>query len=386
VTDYYPPDKIGGVGEIARRLRDEYRALGHDVLVVTTGERRPSEWQEGILRGRLGLVGGVFLNNLRILGLIRRREIDLVHLHQASTTLFLLARAFMKPFPFVLNSLQVSYLSEAREIRAHTVLGRRFRPSGKEWIERLVFAPVHVLLDCLGWMLSDTVTVVSADNRAEMVRTYGRLRERHPEVVPNGVPSEPARPTFRDEELETRLLGRTVVGYVGVFRARKRVANLLLAVRDVLPDCPDMTLLLVGGGRGYEEPLRRLARDLGLEDRVIFTGGVPQERVAYYLSLMDVFCLVSTYEGMPVALLEAMREGKAVIATDAYGMRDLLAGGEAGVLVPPDDIPATEEAIRSLALDPGRRGELGAAARARTVAELGWDAIARRYLALADAR
>lgn len=83
-----------------------------------------------------------------------------------------------------------------------------------------------------------------------------------------------------------------------------------------------------------------------------------------------------------MALLEAMQRGKAVVTTDGYGMRDLLAEGEAGVLVPVDDIPATARALEALVRDPARRATLGAAARARVRSEFTWDHIARRYLSL----
>ena len=388
LTDYYPPDKTGGVGEIARGLRDAYRALGHEVLVLTTGRARPEEAREGILRSARGLLAGALLNNLAVLREIRRGGVGLVHLHQSSTTLFLLARPFLGGFPFVLDSLQVSYLSEAREVRAFEVDGQRFRPRFGEVLERLVLAPGHVLLDFLGWALSDRVTAVSEANRAELERSFGRLRRRPVAVVPNGVaPAGEAGGTgtlpFRDEALERRLAGKVVFAYVGVFRARKRVQGLLLAFSRVAARSPDAVLLLVGGGRGYEEELRALAVRLGVAERVVFVGRVPAERVPYYLSLTHVFCLISSYEGMPVALLEAMREGKAVVATDGWGMRDLLAAGDAGVLVPVDDVDATAAALAELAADPERRAALGRRASALVSGRFLWGPIARRYLELA---
>lgn len=170
-----------------------------------------------------------------------------------------------------------------------------------------------------------------------------------------------------------------------MFRARKRVANLILAFARVAARCPEARLLLVGGGRGYDQPLRALVRELRLDDRVVFTGPVHPDRVAGHLALSDVFCLVSSYEGMPMVVLEAMLAGKAVVATDRWGQRDLLAGG-AGVLVPVDDIPATARALEALVRDPERRRLLGDAARDRVTREYSWDRIARRYLALVPER
>jgi glycosyltransferase involved in cell wall biosynthesis len=204
-------------------------------------------------------------------------------------------------------------------------------------------------------------------------------------VVPNGVADAAHSPDrFRDLALEAGLQGKVVVTYAGVFRARKRVANLLLAFADVARRFPEAILLVVGGGRGYEEDLLTLARELGLEDRVVFAGPAPADRIPYYLGLTDVFCLLSSYEGMPMGVLEAMNAGLPVVATDAYGQRELLASG-AGLLVPRDDIPAAAAAIGSLVADAALRASMGAAARERVRSEYSWDRVARRYLELAGA-
>ena len=383
LTDYYPPDRIGGVGAIAQGLAVAYRALGHRVIVLTTGV---SPSGEDVIRGARRLMWGVLTNNARALRLIRREGVSLVHMHQSGTTPFLLARRLMRRFPFVLSSLQVSYVSEAREIRTRVVHTRRFSPGIRELVERAVLAPAHIALDFIGFALSDAVTTVSHDNRREIDDTYGRLARRPVTVVPNGVPQTPEGNTdFRDNALEERLRGRTVIAHIGVFRARKRVENLLLAFAEIAPRCPEASVLLVGGGRGYETPVRALASELGIADRVELTGPVTPSRVPYYLSLVDIFCLLSSYEGMPMALLEAMQSGKAVIATDGYGMRDLLAASGAGMLVPVDDIPATATALEALVRDPARRRALGDAARAHVQSRFTWEQIARRYLAVAQA-
>jgi hypothetical protein len=128
LTDYYPPDKIGGVGEIARQLAVAYRGMGHTVTVLTTGRARGDEAAAGIVRSTPGLVRGVFLNNLVAWRLLRRERIDFVHLHQSGTTLFLIPARWLACRPVVASSLQVSYISEAREIRTISVGGVRVRP------------------------------------------------------------------------------------------------------------------------------------------------------------------------------------------------------------------------------------------------------------------
>jgi glycosyltransferase involved in cell wall biosynthesis len=385
LTDYYPPDKVGGVGTIAESLADAYRALGHTVFVLTTGERRGDEAWRGVVRGSRWLAWGVLTNNVRALRLIRRERISLVHLHQSGTTLFLLARPFMDAFPFAMTSLQVSYLSEARAMRPARIAGRVFRPRPGEYVERFLLAPAHVVLDFIGYALADRVTVVSRHNREELIENFGRARPKRIDVVPNGVAPPPKQSgEFHDRAVEARVRGRVVLTYIGVFRIRKRVPTLLLAMRELIRSCPDVVLLLVGGGRGYDDAWRALAKEMGIGEHVVFTGPVSGARVPYYLSLTDVFCLVSSYEGMPMALLEAMRAGKAVVASDGYGMRDLLKDGDAGILVPADDVPATVGALEALVLDRARRESLGRNAKARVEARFGWPSIAREYLRLVE--
>jgi glycosyltransferase involved in cell wall biosynthesis len=228
---------------------------------------------------------------------------------------------------------------------------------------------------------------VSRGNREEIRRSFGRVAERELEVVPNAAPATPpAAPVFRDEALERQLSGKVVVAYIGVFRVRKRVHALLLAMQEVARACPDAALLLVGGGRGYEDELRALARDLRIDRQVIFVGGVPAERVRYYLSLADIVCLLSSYEGMPIALLEAMAEAKAVVASNAYGMRDLLEGSGAGELVPVDDVDAAAVTLEALVRSPERRESLGRSARSLVRDRFQWQTVAKQYLGLAGMR
>jgi starch synthase len=103
-----------------------------------------------------------------------------------------------------------------------------------------------------------------------------------------------------------------------------------------------------------------------------------------WLSAADVYLSASRIEGMPVAPLEAMACGLPVIATDAQGLPDILAGGEAagGILVPRDDPSALAAAIERLRLDRGLRQRLGQAARRRVEHAFSVQAVSRQLTAL----
>lgn len=389
ITDYYPPDKLGGVGEIAKNLKRAYESCGHRTTVLTTGEKRKTESSQGVIRSNKQLIPGVFWNNIIALRMIMKGEVDVIHLHQSVTTLFLLCKPFFRRFLFVINSFQVSYFSEFQEVRSVTLEGRTFRPRFNEYVEKFLFAPVHIVLDFIGYVLSDIVTVVSNPGRDEFSNTYGKVCRKSVQVIPNGV--NPLEFNLSDAleaypNLQEKISGKVVLTYIGVFRVRKRVFNLLYALREVLKQHTQVVLLLVGGGRGYEMQIRDLAEELGVEDHVVFVGKVPNEHIPQLLKLTDVFCLLSAYEGMPVAILEAMSMGKAVLSSEVSGAKDLIQNGENGILTPVDDIQAIAQALEGLVSNRDCRQRLGNQARKDIVKKYSWNVIAKKYLDLLPAR
>ena len=109
---------------------------------------------------------------------------------------------------------------------------------------------------------------------------------------------------------------------------------------------PDVGLVIVGDGPLYSD-LLALTHDLGLEQRVRFTGTVSKEEVFSYLRACDIFVLNSTYEGLPHVVLEAAAAGLPVIATDVGGTKEVMQDIAAGQLVPAGDAAALEKAIRT---------------------------------------
>jgi glycosyltransferase involved in cell wall biosynthesis len=153
-----------------------------------------------------------------------------------------------------------------------------------------------------------------------------------------------------------------VVGSVGRFVAYKGYHHLLEAAAMVREKLPDVHWVLVGDGELRGE-LEARSRRLGLERTVRFTGW--QERVAGYLALFDLFVLPSLGEHFGRVLLEAMAVEKAVVATDAGGVPEIVLDGETGILVPPADPAAMAAAVLSLIQDRPRARRLGEAGRRR---------------------
>jgi glycosyltransferase involved in cell wall biosynthesis len=153
-----------------------------------------------------------------------------------------------------------------------------------------------------------------------------------------------------------------VVGNIANFKAAKDHATLLRAAVLVRQERPDVRFLLVGQGP-LEPEVRRLAGELGLDGAVVFAGfRTDAQRLA---AGFDVFTLSSTYEGLPIALVEAMALGLPSVVTRVGGTPEVLADGAQGLLVPPRDPAALAGGLLRLLGDPQLRGRMGAAARAR---------------------
>lgn len=153
-------------------------------------------------------------------------------------------------------------------------------------------------------------------------------------VVPNGVdvdkfsmmPREEARRRLGLDEHKRYLL------YVGRLVPVKGLDLLLNAAAIVLKHRPDIDLLLVGDG--YERAnLQRLAEQLGIAQRVRFVGSQPHDRIALWMNVGDVFCLLSHKEGLPTVLIEALACGTPVVATAVGGIPEIVADGQVGRLV-----------------------------------------------------
>ncbi len=188
-------------------------------------------------------------------------------------------------------------------------------------------------------------------------------------LVPNGVDSEQFCPAPADADLAGGLgiaPGEAVIGFAGEARAKKGLAALLLAFRQVASRRP-AALLLAGGVRpGEDEALVRVFQKQNPGLKVLVTPYVPQAQLAGYYGLMDVLALPSLRDGLPNALLEGMACGRAVMAAPVGGMVDAIVDGENGLFAPPGDPDGLAAAIERLLDDPGLRQRLGAAAR-RTV-------------------
>lgn len=153
-----------------------------------------------------------------------------------------------------------------------------------------------------------------------------------------------------------------LVGTVGNFTPKKAHRDLIEAVTAIRQSLPEIRLVLVGHGP-LERDLRARVRGLGLDESVVFAGF--RTDATRLMGAFDVFVLPSRFEGLSIALLEAMALGRPVVATRVGGSPEVIEDGESGILVKAGDPRALAEAIRSLLDDPSRRARISDAARRR---------------------
>jgi glycosyltransferase involved in cell wall biosynthesis len=183
--------------------------------------------------------------------------------------------------------------------------------------------------------------VVPVAVASQVAQSFERMYRFQPVVIPNGIDTSRFTAGVRSSDHHVTI--------VSVARLDPQKNPRLLV--DALPQ--DCRLLLVGDGS--------LRDDLsGLEGVQLL--GVRQD-IPEILASADIFALASDWEGHPIAVMEAMAAGLPVVVTAVGGVPEIV--GNAGILVPPRDVRAMAEALRTLAADPQRRAELGRRAHAR---------------------
>jgi glycosyltransferase involved in cell wall biosynthesis len=172
--------------------------------------------------------------------------------------------------------------------------------------------------------------------------------------------------------------GELLVLAVGRLVDLKGHEILLRACASLAHVDPGAAWRVVIAGRGErEEHLRSVVAELGQESRVQLLGH--RDDVADLLAAADIFVLPSLFEGLPVAVLEAMFAGKPVLASAISGVPDALDHGRAGLLVPPADIDALARGLQSLLTSSALRERLGRAGQARAAAQYSVARMVDRY-------
>lgn len=159
----------------------------------------------------------------------------------------------------------------------------------------------------------------------------------------------------------------------------KLLMKSIMSLRDKYPN---IVLILTREG-AFSNELKQSAQELGLDDKVIFTGDVANPYVP--LAVCDIYTHISLSEGLPMALLEAMAMGKPIVATSVGGIPEAINNVENGILVKPDK-DEIAEAIDCLLKDKSFAARLGASAQRKAKEKFSWRQSADRFLTVYDGK
>ncbi|MEO8038527.1 MAG: TIGR04063 family PEP-CTERM/XrtA system glycosyltransferase [Betaproteobacteria bacterium] len=331
----------------------EQRARGWDTIHVTTPRHGPAsvekEEADGWTFHRTALApsflsrlpGGAYLDEMRasarrIIELIERYRPDVLHAHSP-----------------VLNALPAIYASwrtgvpVVYEVRALWEDGAVDHGTTTEGSVRY---RVSRALETYALRKADHVTTICEGLRGEI--TARGIPDAKVTVIPNAVDTEAFQlGSAPDVALRARLglENSTVLGFAGSFYGYEGLDLLVEALAALIPRRPDLRLLLLGGGP-QEAALKALAAARGVSDRIVFTGRIPQREVQHYYDLIDLLVyprkkIRLTELVTPLKPLEAMAQGRVLVASDVGGHRELIRDGETGYLFPAGDVPALTATI-----------------------------------------
>jgi glycosyltransferase involved in cell wall biosynthesis len=330
-------DEIGGAHIHVRDLSTALRARGVDAIVLTGGqgalvdqlrERRVPVHCLRHLRRAVGPIRAIGAL-LEIRRLLRELRPELVSTH--STTAGLLGR-------IAARSLGIPVLFTAH--------GWGFT-EGRPWSQRIAFWLAEWAAAPLAARI---ITVCESDLQAA---TRGRLTRRSRLLaIPNAMPDVKDSLRAAPDRSPPRIV---MVARLSSWKDHPTLLHALAQLVDI-----EWELELVGDG-----PLRQdvelLAASLNIASRVRFAGF--RVDVAERLADAQLFVLATRWEGFPRSILEAMRAGLPVIASDVGGVRESVRVGETGFIVPAGDVDALRDHLKLLLINPAQRLQMGTAGR-----------------------
>ena len=370
-----------------RSILREQRALGWETFHVTGSKQNSGTASEEtvdglhfyrtpVLKSFLGKLP--VLNQLQVIdGLVRRlSEIipsirpDVLHAHSPSLNAIAALRAGKKFGIPVVYEVRAFWEDAAVDHGTASENGLRYR--------------LTRALESYALKRADAVTTICEGLRRDIV-ARGIPADKIT-VIPNAVDIDKfAVGGVADQALKSTLglQDARLIGFIGSFYAYEGLDVLLRAAPALLATRPDLRILLVGGGP-EDARLRQMAKDLGIVDKVVFTGRVPHEQVQRYYDLLDVLVyprlsMRLTDLVTPLKPLEAMAQGRVLAASDVGGHLELIVDGKTGVLFKAGDPQSLADKVGRLVDTQAEWPALRAAGRHYVESERNWKASVSRY-------
>jgi alpha-maltose-1-phosphate synthase len=367
LTREYPPDVYGGAGVHVEYLA---RSLAHlvDLTVHCQGADRAGAVAHQPWAHLAAAGAAVQTISVDLSMTAAAAGTDLVHSHTWYANLAGHLSSLLYGVPHVMTAHSLEPL---RPWKAEQ-LGGGYAISS--WCERTAIESAAAVI------------AVSDGMRSDILATYPSVQADRVHVIRNGIDTQQYSPD-PDRGLVDRYgidPQRPSVMFVGRITRQKGLPVLLRAAERIEPAAQ----LVLCAGQADTAELQAEVTDLverlrSTRSGVIWLAGMlPREEIIQMLSHATVFACPSLYEPLGIVNLEAMACGTAVVASAVGGIPEVVADGQTGLLVPPDDEVALAAAINALVGDPARAAEFGARGRDRAVAEFSWHNIAAQTAAL----
>jgi alpha-maltose-1-phosphate synthase len=369
LTREYPPEVYGGAGVHVEYLARALSALADPPVEVTVhcqGAPRDTAVAHQAWPVLHDAALKVFSADLSMADAVGGN--DLVHSHTwyANLAGHLASLRYGIPHVATVHSLEPLRPWKAEQLGGGYALS--------SWAERVSLAAAAA------------VVAVSDGMRADVLSVYPEIPAQRVRVIRNGIDTAEYAPDPGTAVLEQHGIDRSrpYVIFVGRITRQKGVPVLLRAAASLDP-CAQ--LVLCAGAADTPELGREVSSLVaGLQSSRTGVIWIPEmlakAEIIQLLSHALVFACPSVYEPLGIVNLEAMACSTAVVASRVGGIPEVVADGENGLLVPPDDPAALADALNLLLRDPSRADAMGRAGRKRAVAEFSWDTVAAQTAAL----
>ena len=281
----------------------------------------------------------------------------------------------------VLNFLILTISFDVRVgITLWTIHNIDFLPSNSDWLLKYKRLG-HRLLYRMASRRVGGFIAVSDEVRESTLRQLGPINDKVI-TISNGVDCQRFELAGNKAELCRELnldLNACLIVVVGRLHVQKGHCYLIDAATTIIDQFPQVHLLFIGEGE-LKQTLQEQVQKLGLTENICFLG--TRGDIPAILAAVDLFVLPSLWEGLSIALLEAMAAGKPIVATAVSGTNQVMITDQTGLLVPPGDSQALAEAIIQVLSDPMHAQTMGAAARQHVKENFSAQKQANEHLAL----
>ena len=349
---------FGGFQRQCMDLCEGFIAKGHQVTIVTTAhpDNIEMEKKDGYTAYYLNpskptkLSRAWFNKSKKLVKQIHQdNPIDIIHSNEfAATGVMSWASKLNIPIAVVchgsLRTELLSFLSSADK-----------RPRYWHW---MILTPLHLFRRCLLWefpMRKNAEKIILVSPTLE--RDFSLFAKNKVKVIENGI-KLPEKTAFVENDGELRLL------CTGRADRQKGFQKAIMAVKEI--DDLDLHLDIVGTGP-YLNDLKILANKLDVDEKVTFHGRVDDDELARIYAAADIYLIPTMrYEGLPLALLEAMSHGIPTISSEIGGNADVITHDFDGLFIKPGDMGELVSSIRKLGDDSKLRSSISIAARETT--------------------